>query len=145
MTPGAENPDATPPTLELIPKDSTKDPGASPLDLNDLRLTPFNAKLYLLNKVKLNQDGSTGFYDWRVEADGLEGFSSPIYYINDSELVRGRLPFVNLVTILQYFIGVPLSERKYERSVESIEAVIRPWICLLVLFWHQNLARANWK
>ncbi|GAQ90595.1 hypothetical protein KFL_006590080 [Klebsormidium nitens] len=87
LTPGAKNPDAKPPTLELLPRDpSSKDSGANPRDLNDLRMTPFEDRLNLHNKVKLNQDGSTGFFDWRVEADRLEAFSSPIYYINDSEL-----------------------------------------------------------
>lgn len=52
---------------------------------------PFDARLELLDKIKVNQDGSTGFYDLRVEADGLEPFASPIYYVNDSELVRAFL------------------------------------------------------
>jgi hypothetical protein len=58
VVPNVENPDAKAPTFEG-PKE-------------DLVLTPSGPQLYLSKPaVTLNQDGDTGVYDLKVEAEGL--------------------------------------------------------------------------
>lgn len=72
--PNAKNSDATPPTLEGLEEE-------------DLSLTSLKPQCNL-RQVNINQDGTTGLYDIRVEVVGFLPHVVTIVYTNESEQVR---------------------------------------------------------